>query len=553
MILTAQNPTLNWAKKIGGNINDVGNSIATDAYGNIYTTGIFTGTVDFDPNIGVYNLVSISGSEDVFVSKIDVNGNFIWAKRMGGSSDDTGYSIAVDDSGNVYTTGDFFGTNIDFNPGSGVYYLSSGGALDIFIQKLDKNGNFCWAKQLSSTNPDQSFSITLDDFSNLYITGYFDQTMDFDPSINSFNLNPINGEIYILKLDTAGTFKWAKQLGGTSNRTNSIQVDKNGYIYLTGDFTAGGDFDPSINTFSLTPVGNEDVFIVKLDSNGVLKWAKQIGGSSRDIGTGIAVDSLSNVFLTGTFISPTINFDTISFTKSGGSNTYSDYFVTKLDSLGNYLWIKIFGSIEDDEANSICLDKFGNLYITGRFRTTVDFDPSSSLFNLSAGNNSAIYIQKLDNNGSFIWAGQMGYGTSWNYNSGNSILVDKNSNILTTGSFVSTVDFDPNVGVVNLVGSGGYDIFIHKLNQGITVSLNNYTSIIGYTLYPNPSKGQFSVVMDMLNEKTNLKVYNLIGEIIYEQEISSSTTEIDLNLKAGMYLIYITDKNSSSINKIIIE
>src|SRR5674476_671097 len=126
--LQAQNVSLVWAKNMGGASDDYVNSIAVDASGNVYTTGYFLGTVDFDPGAGTYNLTS-AGGYDIFISKLDASGNFVWAKNMGGASDDRGTSIAVDASGNVYTTGSFRGT-ADFDPGAGTYNLTSAGSGD---------------------------------------------------------------------------------------------------------------------------------------------------------------------------------------------------------------------------------------------------------------------------------------------------------------------------------------------------------------------------------------------------------------------------------------
>src|SRR5258705_4310265 len=145
--LTTKSQTLSWAKQLGGIANDEGYSIAVDASGNVYTTGYFTGTVDFDPGPGTTNLTAI-GLEDAFVLKMNAVGNIVWAKQFGGSSSDFGRSIAVDASGNVYTTGGFNGT-VDFDPGPAIVNLSSAGGWDIFISKLNASGNFVWVKQLA--------------------------------------------------------------------------------------------------------------------------------------------------------------------------------------------------------------------------------------------------------------------------------------------------------------------------------------------------------------------------------------------------------------------
>ena len=137
--------------KFGGTLTDQSYSIVVDSSGNVYTTGRFNGTADFDPGPGTANLVS-SGSTDVFVSKLNSAGELVWVKQLGGTSTagDFSESVAVDSSGNVYTTGWFNGT-ADFDPGAGTANLVSAGNSDVFVSKLDSTGTFVWAKQLSGT------------------------------------------------------------------------------------------------------------------------------------------------------------------------------------------------------------------------------------------------------------------------------------------------------------------------------------------------------------------------------------------------------------------
>jgi len=193
-----------WAKQLGGVSSDVGSSIAVDAFGNVYTTGYFQGTADFDPGPGAFNLTSAGGG-DIFISKLDASGNFVWAKQMGGTSEDVGYSIAVDASGNVFTTGYFEGT-ADFDPGPGTFNLTSAGNTDIFISKLDASGNFVWAKQLGGTDYDSGVSIALDTSGNVYTTGWFQGTVDFDPGPGTFNLTSAgNSDIFVHKMSQSNT------------------------------------------------------------------------------------------------------------------------------------------------------------------------------------------------------------------------------------------------------------------------------------------------------------------------------------------------------------
>jgi len=392
---SAQNPSFEWAKQMGGTSSSCyGYSITTDAGRNVYTIGNFSGTVDFDPGAGTVNLISI-GVIDIYIQKLDTAGNLLWAKQIGGTSSDEGYSITIDADGNVYTTGCFKDT-IDIDPGVGTSYLTSVGFQDIFIQKLDSAGNFLWAKQIGGTSNDMGFSIITDAGGNVYTTGCFKGTVDFDPGTGTANLTSVGHcDIFIQKLDSVGNFLWAKQMGGTSiDYGCSIATDAGGNVYTTGCFWLTVDFDPGVGITNLTSAGLDDIFIQKLDSAGNLLWVIQMGETSYDQGRSITTDDDGNIFTTGYF-NGTVDFDpgagTVNLTSAGGR----DIFIQKLDSVGSFLWAKQMGCTSHDEGHSITTDAGGNVYTTGYFQGTADFDPGTGTTNLISAGSSDIFIQKL--------------------------------------------------------------------------------------------------------------------------------------------------------------
>src|SRR5262249_34496989 len=151
-----------------------------------YTTGNFQDTADFDPGPGTYNLTS-NGSSDIFVSKLNASGNFLWARAVGGVGIDYSYKIYVDANGNVYVAGTFNG-NVDFDPGPGVYNFALSGNSDAFILKLDSSGNFVWARHMGGASGDAAKSMTIDAGGNIYLTGTFQGTADFDPGPGTYNM-----------------------------------------------------------------------------------------------------------------------------------------------------------------------------------------------------------------------------------------------------------------------------------------------------------------------------------------------------------------------------
>lgn len=393
---------------------------------------------------------------------------FEWAKKTnGGTGEEGGASIVVDGSGNTYTTGSFNGT-ADFDPGAGVFNMTAAGAGDVFILKLDNNGNFLWAKQIGGPLNEGSASIAVNTTGEIYIAGGFEGTVDFDPGPAIFNLTDFgSGDIFILKLDNNGGFLWAKQLGGTGgDYVNAMAIDNAGNVFATGGIGTAADFDPGPGVYNLTPVSAGDMFISKLNTAGNFAWAVQLAGAgATDYGFGfaIAVDASGNVYSTGNF-GGTFDFD------PGPGNalitaTGSDIYISKLDNAGNFIWAKEFAGVTAfDYGYSYSITTNGsNIYLTGYYNGSMDFDPGPGSQVLSSvGGTDDIFISKLDAGGNYIWIKQLS-GADYEYTY--SITTDVSGNIYTTGYFSATVDFDPGPGTFNLSSNGGSpDIFISKLD-----------------------------------------------------------------------------------------
>ena len=215
-----------------GTTVNLNHAVAVDSSGNVYTTGYFYGTVDFDPGAGTANLTS-QGFMDVFVSKLDSSGDYVWAKSLGGTSRNYGHSVAVDSSGNVYTTGHFDGT-VDFDPGAGTTNLTASGT-DVFVSKLDSSGNYVWAKNFGSTSISHGYSVAVDSSGNVYTTGYFSGTADFDPGAGTANLTSNgNTDAFVSKLDSSGNYVWAKSFvthpSGPMGMSVAVDTSGNGTV-----------------------------------------------------------------------------------------------------------------------------------------------------------------------------------------------------------------------------------------------------------------------------------------------------------------------------------
>lgn len=498
-LIQAQQPNFQWAKAFIAPSSTNGysrsNAIAIDFSGNVFSTGYFWGTIDFDPGIGTYTLLPSGVS--TYVTKLDASGNFLWAKQfIGGTSGGAGNALTTDANGNVYIAGNFEST-VDFDPGPGTFNLTSAGNKDVFICKLDANGNFMWAKRIGSNSislpGDGVESIKLDTFGNVYTTGYFSGTVDFNPGSGSYNLTSIgSSDVFISKLDANGNFLWARTFGSTSGDEGySIDTDIWNNVYVTGQYRTTVDFDAGLGTFTLTSNGNTDVFITKYSSAGNFIWAKAFGGIVADKGSDINIDKTGNVIATG-YYTYTTDFDPgpATFTMNPLSLGAKDIFVSKLDSGGNFVWAKSMGGNSgDDEGFSVVTDSQRNIYSTGYFNSDADFDPSAATYTLNYQSFSEIYISKLDSLGDFVWALLI---SGNNDERSKSIVLDQYESIYTCGyfggSFGGSVDFDPSPATFSIASSGSDEAaFIQKLSPPCSAPASplNVTPVSNQTLCEN--------------------------------------------------------------------
>ncbi|MBP7553795.1 MAG: choice-of-anchor D domain-containing protein [Spirochaetes bacterium] len=430
-----------WTKTMGGASNDYGNSTTVDCLNNIYTTGYFEGTVDFDPGAGVDNKTSI-GYTDIYITKNNSDGSYGWTKTIGGVYSDYGYSITVDSLNNIYLTGSFAVSAYFFD---GVDIKTSyGSSYDIYITMINSDGTYGWTKTIGGVSSDYGYSITVDNLNNIYVTGYFKETVDFDPGAGIDNKTSAgNADIYITKINSDGSYGWTKTMGGLSSEYgNSITVDSSHNIYVTGYFEGTADFNPAVEVDNKTSVGGADIYITKINSDGSYGWTKTMGGVNDDFGYSIKADSLNNIYATGYF--------------------RGNIYITKINENGNYGWTKIIGGGYDDYGYSITVDNLNNIYVTGEFQKTVDFDPGEGVDNKTSGGINDIFITRINSNGSYGWTKTIGStGTDYGY----SITVDSSNNIYVTGEFGGTVDFNPGNEVDIRTRYGLIDIFILKFEQ----------------------------------------------------------------------------------------
>ena len=318
-----------WSKTFGGGGKDEGYSVAVDSSGNIYLTGYFESTVDFDPGTGTDNKTS-NGSYDIFLTRINSDGSYGWTKAFGGTSDNRGYSISTDSNDNVYITGVFFGT-ADFDPGTGTDNKTSNGSYDIFLTKINSDGAYGWTKTFGGTGSDGGNSVATDSSGNIYVTGWFNNTVDFDPGTGTDNKTS-NGilDIFVTRINADGSYGWTKTFGGTGiDEGYSVAVDSSGNTYITGWFNDIVDFNPGTGTDNKTSNGNDDIFLTRINADGSYGWTKTFGGTGGDAGFSVAVGLSGDIYLTGYF-GDTVDFDPGTEFDNKTSNGSYDIFLIKM-------------------------------------------------------------------------------------------------------------------------------------------------------------------------------------------------------------------------------
>jgi len=547
-IVAAQSIMMEWSEQIGGSLQDGGTDLSMDASGNVIIAGIIQGTVDFDPGLDSLNYTA-AGSSDGFIQKLDSAGNLLWVGTLGGVGLDVVWSVTTDAAGNIFATGTFEGT-IDVNMESGSTQLTSLGFADIFVLKTDPSGNLLWIRSMGDIGVSDGRSIYSDGEGGVFITGSFSGTVDFEPGIGSTTKTSLGSiDVFLLRLSTSGNLNWVQTYGGTSgDRGEALVVDASGNVYVTGVFIDTVDFDPGSGVSNLVSKGGRDVFIQKFDPTGILVWARSVGGTNVDESEAINVDDQNNVYVTGQFLD-TVDFDPGPNELLLSSQGSRDFFVLKLDESGNLSWANSVGGPGIDESAAIFINAWDEVYVTGAFSETVDFDPGVGVSSRTSAGGFDAFFQKLSADGDLIWlevlSGADGVGVG-------SMTLDSEGFLYSTGNYSGTVDFDPSSATNNLTSAGSSDIFVLKLKPS-EVGVNEIDNLnAGYRIYPNPATDEIWV--ESLNESIrSISVLDITGKEVYVQAgLNQDKANLSLQgLSPGIYFVRITGEKEVHVAKVV--
>ncbi len=413
---------------------------------------------------------------------------------LGSTGQEYGKALCTDGDDNVIVTL-LFQNTVDFDPTSGVSELTSGGGIDTAIVKYDRYGRLVWARRLGGTAATTTVphGVVADAAGNIYVAGYFGnssgtvQTTDFDPGAGTHNLTTLGQfDVYLMKLTPEGTLVWVLRLGNsaasTEERAWDILLGPDGGLYIAGAFAGTVDFNPlgtarTLNGLSGPSGSGHSLFLARYDAaTGQNTWVLGIDANITNVFnegyTTIATDSSGHVFLAGNFRSTT-SFSGTSLTSRG----LVDIFLARYNAeTGVQDWVVQLGGTGNDLVSPGAMRGDGeNVYVTGRFSGTADFDPGAGTRNLSTpvGVN-CLWVGSYTGAGAMRWAFHV--PTNTGISGGHRVALDPNRNVFVAGWFAGTGDFDPSGATANLTVHGtSADVFIAKYDTN-----GNYLWARGY-------------------------------------------------------------------------
>ncbi len=462
-------PKTGWVRTWGGNERDACWDIEIDDDGNIYTTGSFQNSADLDPGSGV-DIHTADGANGAYLTKFDPDGGFLWSRTW---SDARGLEVALDESGNVHVAGEFIGL-VDFDPGTGIEEQEALGLFpDCFLSRFASDGEFQWVSTWGAPYvKDMIGAIVPGDMGSTYICGGFNGTADFNPGSET-EYRTSNGEedAYLLKLDYYGNLDWVMTWGGeggvSPNKDDfavAVSVDDSGGVYVAGHFHSLCDFDPGDGIEEVLPIGWEDGFLLKLNSSGDFHWVRTWGGTSSSSVMGMTVMAPSAVFITGYF-SGIVDFDPGPDIDEHSTIGSGNGFITRYSQAGNYQWTRQFGEPYQASGTNITFVEPDNLYVTGFFNGTADLNTSPGVEQHESNGWMDALLINIDTCGEYMWSrswGGVGILNVFIDDESTSVEVDSDGNILVTGHFENSVDFEPGPEGEKIQSNGLWDSFLVK-------------------------------------------------------------------------------------------
>lgn len=454
-----------------GNVVDTDEprDIVTDYLGNTFVTGVFGGTVDFDPGPGTANLTA-AGAQDTFVARYDPSGQLVFVRQLGGANDVEAMAVGIDSYGNdLYVAGHFQGT-ADFNPGPGTALRTATGQQDLFVARLDQDGNFVAAHTMGGTAQEWSVGMHVTSRGNFVLAGHYNST-DFDidpgPGVSAMPVAQ-DYDMFLAGFFDDGSLAYAHHFGGTgADRLSNMTTDRGARLYLVGSHQGAFDADPGPGVVTIPGTGAQESFVLRMGLEGDYQASALLrdAGGATIYAQDIALDVQRDVSVCGIF-GGTADFDPDPVNTNLVTAVGGDPFVVKLDRDLNFIWARTFETTGAPSANvrtnAIVSDRFGAVLVAGYFDTALDFDPGVGVNTLAPAGTHDGFLVRLNTDGTLGFAHQLG---ATNVGAYNNLYMDLRAlDVYALGLLDGTIDVSANPATFALTDPASYDGFIAKLH-----------------------------------------------------------------------------------------
>jgi hypothetical protein len=523
---------------IKGSAWDRVGDMALDSQGNTILVGNFAGTCDLDPGPGIVNLWSL-GSYDGFVAKYDTNGALLWAGKVSGGGDQRVFTVVCDSADNIYIGG-WFESVADMDPGTGTLSFLSAGEFDGFFAKLDPAGQLLWANQLPNTG--RSFVSDMDisaSTGDLIITGCFADTVDMDPSANTYSLSTdLLGAFYeknthfLARYTNSGALLWAQRLGGAhEGPVVSVHDDGLGNEVInwgtvgeddditTTDLDPGSGFVHPTDQGALPPA--EWIGIAQFDESGNYQWShfmrthRGTDGYTPDL-LGLVTDAWGDIVIVGGFNDPFSAYPNNAVSMAPFGVTNNDGYMIKLSASGSLIWEKHMGNGASGESETlvdIAIDATGNYWVTGIFAMGAEMDSDALGHTIGSNGELDIAVIGFDPSGSYLWHGTV--GGDW-YDSSPQLCALGGDLVLSGsyGTYTGTADLDISAGVQSFTAVDIYDAFITRFTPSFSTGITQTSAplTLGLIAFPVPATKEIAV--NGLSAGSPVRVFDAHGRMV---------------------------------------
>ena len=555
LTVVAQQP---WFAQFGGDNYDRATAVARDADENIYLCGNFRSEIDADP--GSSEFILDAGTYDNFyLIKLNPTGELIWAINIGNGAQDFVNRMVIDSHGDIYLSGTFQG-EVDFDPGPGNFILETLGnpllSSNAYIAKYSSDGEFLDAFHFRTVNENEhsgTFSLALDAGGNLIVGLTVDGSTDVDPLAGEFLLNPINdfGDIAVVKLTPNGELLWAHLFEGEiGDSAWGAAVDSENNIYCTGLIRSTVDFDPGLGEAIIAPQGSDtfnDIFVLSLTSEGAFRWVKGIGWDGAQGGRLIEIDESDNIYVVGNFDSA-VNFNPggvsdIMLTSSGST----DGFVMKMNTLGDVLWARSWGSVSTDIPHGMHINSDGTLSVATSYNALVDLSNELPGVQFTPQGEFDGLVLTWSADGELQSAFSM--GTEGQDRA--SYAIKQDENYLVCGSFEEEIQLQSGNNTSILTAIDEEDAFLAFYDPLIPIGVSEVSNK-DITIFPNPAHETLNIHFQHIGITGTVRLFDCTGKEIYAWQINANQTLNLSDVAPGVYVLHIETQHFQSGRKIVV-